>query len=144
MKSIAATLGVAVLLAGAPALASADTQNSPIHLNNVDIVQAQVGYGYFPGSANISFTNDGNATATNVVFVLESNGDVLARYDDVGSFAAGTTINHSFPDAQNARGQQIAVLTATFADGTIWNNPYLPQDPALATPAMIGAVGSED
>jgi hypothetical protein len=144
MKSIAATLGVAILLAGSPLLASADTQASPIHLDNVEVLRAQSGDSYIPGSANISFTNDANAPATNIVFVLESKGDILARYEDVGSFAKGTTINHSFPDAESENDQQIAVQRATFTNGTVWNNPNLPEMPAAFSGSSIGAVGSDE
>ena len=74
----------------------------------------------------------------------QSKGDILARYEDVGSFAKGTTINHSFPDAESENDQQIAVQRATFTNGTVWNNPTLPEMPAAFSGSSIGAVGSDE
>lgn len=133
-----ATFGAAVLLAGAPAFASAPTDSTgPIQIDNV---QAHGGgyedndgsFNVVPGSVSISIKNESNSPATNVVFALENNGYVVGRFDDRGNFAKGTTIKHSFALNQPGANETVAVEEATFADGTVWHNPAvaLEQQPA--------------
>jgi hypothetical protein len=139
MKLISATaaLGVAVLLAGAPALASTiETQTGPIHLERVQITQS---YGdrdqFSPGLITVAFTNQNDTPATDIVFALESDGKVIDRFEDVGSYAKGETIRHNFEDTQIANGQQLSVEKATFADGTVWSNAAVSYAPATSAPA---------
>jgi hypothetical protein len=135
IKSAIATFGAAVILAGAPALASAaGTQAGPIHINDVRVS----GGGYTsdetvlaPASATISFTNQYGSPATDVVFAVYSQGVELNQYDDRGTFAPGVAINHMFPESRALGDQSAAVVEATFADGTTWQNP----DIAEAQPA---------
>jgi hypothetical protein len=133
ITTLTATLGAALLLAGAPALASADTQSGPIRIDSVHLVaQALTEREVAPDAALISFTNEGASAATDVVFALESeSGFVLDTYNDVGSFAPGVSVRHSFSDHNDAsRGQQVVVAKATFADGTVWTNPDVALVPA--------------
>jgi len=144
ITTLTATLGAALLLAGAPALASAQTQSGPIRIDAVQLVsQSTSEHDIAPVAAEIAFTNQGTATATDVVFALESDsGYVLDSYNDVGSFAPGVSIRHSFNDHNDpTEGQRVAVAKATFADGTVWNNPAVTLEPA-ATPADAVAVTS--
>jgi hypothetical protein len=130
---VAATLGAALILAGSPAFASAaDMQSGPIHIN---LLTLSGGYSadadgdeatILPGAANISFTNRNAVTATDVVFALETHGFVIDRFNDVGSFAPGVTINHRFPESQPSDDMRVAVAEATFSDGTVWQNPDVP------------------
>jgi len=140
ISTLTATLGAAVLLAAAPALASAsDSQTAPIRLDNVQIFSTpSPDVDYFPGSADIAFTNDSDLAATNVEFALEANGVVLDRIDDVGSFAPGVTIKHHFADSDSTPDQKVAVSKVTFADGSVWTNPAVPQAPDAPAVAGVG------
>ena len=131
IKLATATLGAALILAGAPAFA-ADMQSGPIHIDNVAVYGGVTSNGndetiITPGSAAIAFTNQYNFPATEVVFALETNGYVADRFDDVGSFATGVTINHKFGENESGSNMRVAVEKATFADGTVWVNPDVPQ-----------------
>jgi hypothetical protein len=126
IKSTAATLGAALILAGAPALASAATvvtAPSPIRLDSVQIAPY---YGqfdnYFPGLITVAFTNESAKPVTGVVFDLESNGNVIRRYHDKTTLAQGASIKHAFSDTNEASDKNLAVESVTFADGTVWNN----------------------
>jgi hypothetical protein len=130
-KLATAILGAALILAGSPAFA-ADMQSGPIHIDNVAVYggntsNANADNIITPGSAAVAFTNQYNFPATEVVFALESQGAVVDRFDDVGSFANGVTINHKFAENQAYAGMRVAVEKATFADGTVWVNPAVPQ-----------------
>jgi hypothetical protein len=130
-----ATLGAALFLAGAPALAmAADVQSGPIHIDNVsvygrDVLNENGGDTGVPGTATIVFTNQYGSPATEVVFVLETNGYVLERFSETGSFAPGVKINHSFAENESSTDLRVAVERATFADGTVWDNPDVPPAP---------------
>jgi hypothetical protein len=134
LTSVTAALGAALLLAGAPALAmAAEMQTGPIQLNKVEITQS---YGvrddFSPGLVTVAFTNQNDAPATDIVFALESNGNVIDRFEDVGSYLKGETVRHSFQDNEVANDQQLTVEKATFADGTVWNNGTVSYAPAAA------------
>ncbi len=124
------------MLGGAPALASAaDAQTGPIHINSVQIY----GVGNSPNEtvddpsgAQIGFTNEYGSPATEVVFGVYSKGAEVTQFDDRGSFATGVTINHTFAQDQASGDQSVAVLKATFADGTTWQNPELSDAPQPA------------
>jgi hypothetical protein len=145
IKLAAATLGAALLIAGAPAFASAaDMQSGPIHINSLQIFPGDSTDGnddtiIVPASAAIAFTNEYAAPATHVVFVLETNGFVVDRFEDVGSFASGVTINHRFAENQASDDMRVAVEQATFADGTVWNNPDVASVPKPETPVGVAA-----
>jgi hypothetical protein len=130
-----ATLGLALILAGAPAFASAaDMQTGPIQINTVRLYGGTSTDGndsttVLPGTAVISFTNQSAATATDVVFALETKGYIVDRFNDVGSFATGIPIKHTFPEAQPTDDMRVAVAEATFVDGTVWQNPDVVQSP---------------
>jgi len=133
IKHAIAMSGLALLIAGSPALASAaDMQSGPIHINHVYLSGGFSSNSYgdeatiLPGAANVSFTNESTAAATTVVFALEAQGYVVDRFTDAGSFAPGVAIHHSFPETQIASDMHMAVAQATFADGTAWQNPDVP------------------
>jgi hypothetical protein len=145
ITTLTATLGAALLLAGAPALASAaDTQSGPIRIDSVQLTaQAITRNAVAPIGAQIAFTNEGPAVATDVVFALESDsGYVYGSYNDAGSFAPGVTIRHSFADDNNVSidGERVAVAKATFADGTVWTNPDVQVEAPAAPADSIGVV----
>lgn len=145
IKLTTATLGAALILAGAPAFAAAaDAQAGPIHINSVQLYGGTFSDDLdrttiLPGSAVVSFTNRHAAAATDVVFALETKGYVVDRFDDVGSFATGVTINHTFPEAQPSDDMRLAVVQATFADGTIWQNTNVPAASKAATTVGVPA-----
>jgi hypothetical protein len=143
IKSAIATLGAALILAGAPALASAaDAQTGPIHINNIRVS----GGGFTsdenvldPASAEISFTNQYGSPATDVMFAVYSQGVELAQYDDRGSFAQNIAINHMFPESRALGDQSAAVVKATFADGTTWQNPEIAQAQPTDTTGILAS-----
>jgi hypothetical protein len=145
LKRVTATFAAALIIAGAPALASAaDMQSGPIHINGLTF---SGGFSsdadgdeatFLPGFANISFTNQNALTATDVVFALETHGYVIERFNDVGSFAPGVAIHHSFPETQPDDTMRVAVAEATFADGTVWQNPDVPAPMEANTNVGIG------
>ena len=140
IKRVTATLGAALILAASPAFA-AEMQSGPIHIERVTAHGGDTTNGngenvYTPGSAGIIFTNQYDFPATEVVFALETQGYIVDRFDDVGSFATGVTINHTFGESQINSGMRVAVEKATFADGTVWVNPDVPQ--AMRPDTTIG------
>jgi hypothetical protein len=139
-KLATATLGAALVLAGSPAFASAaDMQAGPIRINNVQIYgRALSDDNDFtqPAYASISFTNEYESPATDIVFVLENDGYIIDRFDDAGTFAKGVTVSHRFPESRPGVDQRVAVEKVTFADGTTWSN-----DQVSAAPQPAPAVG---
>jgi hypothetical protein len=131
LKLATATLGAALILAGSPAFA-AGMQSGPVHIDSVALYGGNTSNSnadniITPGSAAIAFTNTYNFPATEVVFALETQGYVVDRFDDVGSFANGVTIKHKFGENQMSSDMRVAVEKVTFADGTVWQNPDVPQ-----------------
>jgi hypothetical protein len=129
-KFAAAILGAALLFTGSPIFA-AGVQSAPIHIDHVTVYGGNTSNSngenvYNPGSAAITFTNQYNLPATEVVFDLVAHGYVLRSLDDVGSFATGVTIKHTFGENESASDLRVAVDRATFADGTVWVNPDVP------------------
>ncbi len=140
ITSITAALGAALLLAGAPALASADeTTSAPIMLDNVQIEQP---YGpkdqFSPGLVTVAFTNENNSPATDVVFDIQANGKIVGSFEDVGSYAKGESVRHSFPDFEDDDNQSVVVDNVTFADGSSWSRPYDATTLDVPSPAQMG------
>ena len=81
-----------------------------------------------PASLEITFENQSNADATDVVFAVEANG-YSDRFNDVGSFAKGVQIHHSFPvnPFSVTANFGVQVVQVSFADGTVWQNPDAPK-----------------
>jgi hypothetical protein len=131
VKLSTAILGAGIFSAGAPAF---DTSTGPIKIDNVQTSggyyqDADADINVLPASIRIVFVNQANATATKVVFVLQTNGYVAARFNDVGTFSKGVPIHHSFPlDPFGVKANlAVAVAEASFADGTVWQNPDVPR-----------------
>lgn len=145
LKHAALTVGAALIIAGTPAFASAtDVQSGPIHINSLQMFGGDTTDGnddtiIVPGSAAISFTNEYASPANHVVFALETHGYVIDRFNDVGSFATGVTINHHFAEIQPGDDLRVAVEQATFDDGTVWNSPDIAPVPEPQTPVGVRA-----
>jgi hypothetical protein len=138
MNITAAAALAALVLAGAPALASAaPAQANPIQLNNVKIAQSYGVYNQFePGAVSVSFTNHGTVAATGVIFnLVDGSGNILAQYNDVGSYPQGATVRHNFEDTHLDNGQKLEVAQVKFADGTSWSAPSPAASDATAFPA---------
>lgn len=147
-KSFAVIVGGALLLTSMPVFADTTlTQAGPIHIDGAKVYPMDNSTSndelvVTPGSVNIAFTNEQNAPATRVAFVLLSNGAIIDRTDDVGTFSKGTTISYTFPAEQYRSIQQVAVAKATFADGTVWHNPNVPAERTAAQiPGVAVAAG---
>jgi hypothetical protein len=127
IKNTVASLGAALILAGAPALASAATTvvaPGPIQLDSVQIEQY---YGIFnnlyPGLVTVGFTNQAAQPVTDVVFDLKSSdGQLLRQYDAAGNFQPGASTKQAFTNTEVGANQSLAVDSVTFADGTTWSN----------------------
>jgi hypothetical protein len=150
MKTInvaAATLGAALLIAGSPVVASAALQASPVRLDNVSIQQSYGVHNNFAytGLVSVAFTNETAIPVTKIVFDVESqNGNVIARINDVGNYAQGVTVKHSFPDIQTNNGQQLAVESVTFADGSSWSNTDTVAPRRQAAQSTVKAESAEE
>jgi hypothetical protein len=132
-KPLVAGAAAALLLASSAAGAFAsEMQSDPIHVDDVQMtMQSTSDRGTMPIATRIAFTNEYSAAATHVVFLLESNGAVVDRFDDEGSFAPGVQVRHAFPEGQAGGRVSVIVAAATFADGSTWQN----QEVAAAAPA---------
>jgi hypothetical protein len=139
MKSvhrITVSLAAALLLGGAPTLASADMQDAPVQLDRVQFNQIYTPDNTLdPGLTTISFRNNGGKPATNVVFALKSRRNIVEMYEAAGSFAPGTAVKLNFPSVQSASDRDLAVLSVVYADGSIWLNP----DPELGVTPVAGS-----
>jgi hypothetical protein len=119
-----ALVAAAVAIGTASIASAAPFQASPIQVQNVHIVsRASTDKTSAPISAQIAFANVSSVPATEVVFAVESNGALLERFDDMGSFTTGITIVHNFPYNDLAGNPSVVVAKAVFADGTVWYNP---------------------
>jgi hypothetical protein len=133
-NALVATLAVAILAAGAPALAGA--QSSVAYINNpVKVVRYVVtaptanqwpGWGgTYQGiedsaSVTISFVNGANVAATSVQFAVR-HGKETELIVDKGTFSPGTSITHDFSLGPQFDGaSSVEVREVTFADGTSW------------------------
>ena len=122
ITSVTATLGAALLLAGAPAVALADgAVSDPIVVSAVQIQPVSEAHQVGSGVVNVAFDNTSNRTATEVVFELDSDTNV-EHFDDVGTFAPGVTIRHAFPSDNSAADAQLKVAAVKFSDGSVWIN----------------------
>jgi len=130
--SLAAAAASALLLLGAPGTASADA-SGPIRIDSFQITDQNLSeHNVVPVGTTIAFTNTSDSPATDVVLGLQSDGAVLTQFEDTGSFAKGVTIKKYFAAYAPDNAERVVVLKATFADGTVWNNP----DVALVAPAV--------
>lgn len=125
--AMAATLGAAILLAGAPAFASAaPVQADPIHLEGVHVDPAYPNtgeYNSYTGLVTVAYKNENAVPATHIVFDLESaDGKLIGQFEDFGTFSRGAEIRHTFPDLQEDSNQQVAVDSVDFADGSSWSS----------------------
>ena len=128
MNLNAVAAAAAILVAGAPALASAQT-TSPVAITGAQIVPQNIGAAlYQQGEVRFSFVNNRNVPATEVDFTLSSAGQDLGTYYDYGTFSKGVNIDHFFVTDETAHNQQIKIASVKFADGTTWTNePAAPQ-----------------
>jgi hypothetical protein len=120
IKQVAVSIAALTILAGAPALAFAQTsvQGNPIAVSAVNVEPSIHGDG--PGSITVNYQNTSNATATEVVFELDVDGALVDTFYDTGSFAPGVAIKHTFTTDTDASNAQIQVAQVTFADGQVW------------------------
>ena len=147
IKHLAAALAATTIAAAAPAIASAQT-TAPIAINSVQNIPA-LGYlnTFNPGLLSVAFQNTSDVPVTDVVFELDANGKYLDRYEDVGSFAKGVTIAHSFNNWETALNQRVAVAEVKFADGSVWINDAVPATRALrqaGADTSVAAYTNED
>jgi hypothetical protein len=80
----------------------------------------------------IDFVNVSSTPINNIDFGLVAKGYVVAEVRDVGTFAPGAEIKHRFGLNPNVFPlgtglAQCVPLHATFANGTAWTSPHLPQ-----------------
>jgi hypothetical protein len=135
---LTAGLAAVLLFSGTVAGAfAADLHTDPIQIDHVQITCESLSAddaSRLPIATQISFTNEYSASASDVVFLLESNGYVVDRFDDVGSFAPGVTVRHTFPESQPGGDFNVVVAAASFDDGTKWQNSAFAVVPRAAEP----------
>jgi hypothetical protein len=143
-KSLAAGAAAALLLAGSAAGAfAAEIQSDPIHVDDLRVTTQSINdRGTMPIAAQIVFTNEYSAAATHVVFLLEANGAVVDRFDDVGSFEPGVQIRHTFSEHQAGGNISVIVGAASFADGSTWQNQVV-ADAQLAPEPVAGGTPAD-
>ena len=131
-KPLAVFLGASIFLAGMAAVPLAAVETDPIQIESVHTSGGYYQDAYYnqnvlPASIEITFVNRSNVDATDVVFASEANG-FANRINDVGRFAKGVQIRHSFPvnPFDVAGNLDVQVVQVSFADGTVWQNPDTP------------------
>lgn len=130
-QSFAATLGTAAaILVAMPALgvASAPATNNTIALQSYVVYDTPNLEGNIPfqGHVRVSFRNDGDVTATAVVFDVRDDHTGAERINDVGTFARGATITHEFHYLNVHAGEELQVAEVRYADGSVWTNDDTP------------------
>jgi hypothetical protein len=121
-KILSAAL-VSAALAVAPAVGSAATlATAPIAIDNVQLYSSSDDTPDTP-SLRVTYTNNGPVAASDVVFVLVNNGQIVDSYEDSGTFSSGVAIQDTFVGPSPDNGAQLAVDYARFADGSVWINP---------------------
>jgi hypothetical protein len=132
-KLSAIFLGAGILVACMAALPSGDAaEPGPIQIENLHTdggfyQDAIHDMNVLPASLEITFENRSNADATDIVFNVDADG-FADRFNDVGRFARGVQIRHSFPvNPFSVTGNiDVQVVQVSFADGTVWQNPGAP------------------
>jgi hypothetical protein len=77
-----------------------------------------------PAALSVSFVNQGNVPATDVVFVVHSPDSADYRLDDKGTFSPGATIRHQFRgwDWNFQADSNVSIAAVTYADGSSWTS----------------------
>lgn len=80
----------------------------------------------------IDYVNQTHNVMKEIEFGLIANGHLVAEVKDVGTFSPGVEIKHEFGISPNVFPLQTGLprcvpLHITYADGTKWRNPRLPQ-----------------
>jgi hypothetical protein len=112
--------GVAVTAAQAMAQTSTTLVSSPVAVSNVYVQALGASSGGGTGSVSVTFINESKVVATEIVFELDVHGAPANKYHDVGNFAPGVTVTHSFLDPSGSPDQQLKIAKITFADGSTW------------------------
>jgi len=112
--------GVAVTAAQVKAQTSTSHVSSPVTVSNVYVQALGASSGGGTGSVSVTFTNESKVVATEIVFELDVHGAPANEYHDVGKFAPGVSVTHSFLDTSGYPDQQLKIAKITFADGSTW------------------------
>jgi hypothetical protein len=113
----AAAIAAIVLIAGAPSITfAAQVTPDPIVVSHIESTNAPEGTG--PGFLSLSFENTTKVTATEITFEVSSTTN-FRRIRDIGMFAPGVSIMHSFLGFSSP-GQMVRVAEVRFADGSVW------------------------
>lgn len=131
MKSIRlAVIGAAAALAIAPSLvrAEAPAARNTILLRSSLVYSSPNLEGEVPyqGHLRVSFQNDGDVTATAVVFDVRDDDSAPQRISDVGTFSPGVAITHNFHFINVHEGEAVHVAEVRYADGTVWTDAEYP------------------
>jgi hypothetical protein len=138
IRPFTATLTAALLLGGLPVVASADMQNT-LQLDRVQFNQTYTPDNTLdPGLTTIAFRNNGGMPATDVLFAVKSKRNIVEVYDAAGSFAPGVGVKLNFPGVQAASDRDLAIMSVTYSDGSVWVNP----DPDFAVPTVPASATS--
>jgi hypothetical protein len=123
MNINAIAAAAALLAAGIPAVALAQTTSAPVSIVSETIVPQVAGAARFQqGFVSYAFVNHAAVPATEVDLALVGNGESLATLRNVGTFSTGIAIERSIATEAIARDQQLTIAEVKFADGTVWTN----------------------
>jgi hypothetical protein len=100
---------------------------SPIRIDALTMPRYTLNeFNMLPETIGVSFTNESNMPATDVVIGLVDNQNrTIHQYDESGTFAPGTEIVKQVP-YDRVLDHQIGsadVVEVTFADGSVWDKP---------------------
>lgn len=73
-----------------------------------------------PNTMQVQFVNRGDTAATAVEFQVDTFGAPVATVEDVGTFAKGAIVNHSFANIGGPN-STVAVVDVKYADGSEWS-----------------------
>jgi hypothetical protein len=124
----------AILALAAPLAATAQTPG-PISIVHRSVTPEVVGTSNnTAGVVDVTFVNHKSSPATHVSFALVSHGTRLASLHADGTFSQGVAIRRQFATHAPQRDQTVVLSSATFADGTSWQNPNVPRGTFKAPP----------
>jgi hypothetical protein len=112
--------GVAAPAVPVMAQTSTTLVSSPVTVSNVYVQALSASSGGGTGSVSVTFRNESKVVVTEIVFELDVHGAPANEYRDVGKYAPGATVTHSFLDTSGSPDQQLKIAKVTFADGSTW------------------------
>jgi hypothetical protein len=112
---------VAASLLSVAAPAAAMSNQGPIDVQSVTSVPASADDTLVPGVVQVVFQNTADVAAREVTFEITDLTGRTKDVEDVGTFAKGATIRHSFQVIRGGDSAQVRVVRVELADGSSWS-----------------------